>query len=94
MLKAIFLKGCFPPIPTPFDKKGRVDHDHLVHNLEKWQETPLAGFAVLGSNGEAVFLKEEEKIETWKKARCTVNHAAKQRCCCRIKSSLAPNEPP
>lgn len=72
MSKAISLKGCFPPIPTPFDKKGRVDHDHLVHNLEKWQETPLAGFAVLGSNGEAVFLKEEEKIETWKTARAAI----------------------
>jgi 4-hydroxy-2-oxoglutarate aldolase len=44
----------------------------LVHNLEKWQETPLAGFAVLGSNGEAVFLKEEEKIETWKTARAAI----------------------
>ena len=72
MSKAISLKGCFPPIPTPFDKKGRVDQDHLIHNLEKWQETPLAGFAVLGSNGEAVFLKEEEKIETWKTARAAI----------------------
>ena len=66
MMKKISLKGCFPPIPTPFDDQGRVDHDRLALNLEKWQETPLAGFAVLGSNGEAVFLKEEEKIETWK----------------------------
>jgi 4-hydroxy-2-oxoglutarate aldolase len=72
MSKAISLKGCFPPIPTPFDKKGRVDHDRLAHNLEKWQETPLAGFAVLGSNGEAVFLKEEEKIETWRTARAAI----------------------
>lgn len=68
MTEAISLKGCFPPIPTPFDSNGRVDHDQLALNLEKWQTTPLRGFAVLGSNGEAVLLKSEEKIETWKTA--------------------------
>ena len=68
MKKQISLKGCFPPIPTPFDAQGRVDRDHLASNLEKWQTTPLSGFAVLGSNGEAVLLREAEKIETWKTA--------------------------
>ena len=24
----ISLKGCFPPIPTPFDSRRKVDHDH------------------------------------------------------------------
>ena len=68
MNNEISLKGCFPPIPTPFDAHGRVDHDHLASNLEKWQKTPLRGFAVLGSNGEAVHLREAEKVETWKTA--------------------------
>lgn len=64
----ISLKGCFPPIPTPFDAKGKVDHDQLASNLEQWQKTPLNGFAVLGSNGEAVLLREREKMEIWKTA--------------------------
>ena len=68
MIKGISLKGCLPPIPTPFDARGRVDHDQLALNLEKWQNTPLTGFLVLGSNGEVVLLKAEEKIETWKTA--------------------------
>lgn len=68
MKNEISLKGCFPPIPTPFDARGRVDHDHLASNLEKWKKTPLRGFAVLGSNGEAVHLREAEKIEVWKTA--------------------------
>jgi 4-hydroxy-2-oxoglutarate aldolase len=68
MAKSISLKGCFPPIPTPFDGKGRVDNDHLAINLEKWQKTPLRGSVVLGSNGEAVLLKTEEKLEIWKTA--------------------------
>jgi len=64
----VLLKGCFPPIPTPFDSQGHVDHDNLARNLETWQKTPLKGFAVLGSNGEAVLLRRDEKIETWKTA--------------------------
>ncbi len=65
----VSLRGCFPPIPTPFDARGRVDHEHLASNLKRWQETPLRGFAVLGSNGEAVLLREAEKLEVWKTAR-------------------------
>ena len=68
MANKISLEGCFPPIPTPFNADGRVDHDNLALNLEKWQKTPLKGFAVLGSNGEAVLLNREEKIEAWKTA--------------------------
>ncbi len=68
MTDQISLKGCFPPIPTPFDNRGRVDHDQLAANLQKWLKTPLKGFAVLGSNGEAVLLKEDEKVEIWRTA--------------------------
>lgn len=73
MPKALSLKGCFPPIPTPFDKKGRVDHHQLANNLEKWQRTDLAGFVVLGSNGEAVLLRPNEKIAVWKTAGQTIS---------------------
>ena len=68
MTVKISLGGCFPPIPTPFDGNDRVDHDRLAANLEQWQKTPLRGFAVLGSNGESVLLKTEEKVETWRTA--------------------------
>ena len=68
MVDKVSLEGCFPPIPTPFDADGRVDHDNLALNLEKWQKTPLNGFVVLGSNGEAALLKGEEKLDIWKTA--------------------------
>ncbi len=68
MANKVLLEGCFPPIPTPFDADGRVDHDNLALNLEKWQKTTLNGFVALGSNGEAVLLKGNEKLETWKTA--------------------------
>lgn len=67
-MKSISLKGCFPPIPTPFDRRGRVDPQNLSANIEAWQKTPLSGFVVLGSNGEAAFLREREKMEVFKTA--------------------------
>ena len=66
------LKGCFPPIPTPFNGQGRIAHDRLELNLEKWQTTPLAGFVVLGSNGEAVLLRVQEKLAVRKTARAAI----------------------
>jgi 4-hydroxy-2-oxoglutarate aldolase len=66
---AISLKGVFPPIPTPFDAQGEVDHQGLARNLERWNQFDLAGYVVLGSNGEAVYLTEEEKLRVWETAR-------------------------
>jgi 4-hydroxy-2-oxoglutarate aldolase len=73
MGKRLELKGCFPPIPTPFNGTGEVDHDRLASNLEKWQATPLRGFAVLGSNGEAVLLSTEEKLAVWQTAGSAID---------------------
>jgi 4-hydroxy-2-oxoglutarate aldolase len=65
----VSLKGVFPPIPTPFDSEGNVAHQALVENLERWNQYELAGYVVLGSNGEAVYLTEEEKLSVWETAR-------------------------
>ena len=54
------LSGVLTPIPTPFDERGEVDLGRLKAALSRWLTTPLAGFVVLGSNGEAVFLDEDE----------------------------------
>ena len=54
------LHGIFPPISTPFIN-GKVAYDKLASNVEKWSGTGLKGFVVLGSNGEYVYLSEEEK---------------------------------
>ena len=44
--KEISLAGVFTPIVTPFDEQGRVAHDKLAFNLEKWNQTELAGYIV------------------------------------------------
>jgi 4-hydroxy-2-oxoglutarate aldolase len=61
-MSAIDLHGVFPPITTPF-KDGKIAHDKLASNIETWEQTGLKGLVVLGSNGEYVYLSEEEKRE-------------------------------
>lgn len=68
-MKELSLSGVYAPIPTPFDTDGAVAHDRLAENIAKWMETPLAGLVVLGSNGEYVYLNDEEKVEVLKTAR-------------------------
>jgi len=68
----ISLSGVFPPIPTPFDDEGNVAIQPLIENLERWNEYDLTGYVVLGSNGEAGFLSEEEKLRVWEAARRSI----------------------
>jgi 4-hydroxy-2-oxoglutarate aldolase len=63
------LDGVMTPIITPFDAGDRVAHDHLVANLDRWNRSALAGYIVLGSNGENVHLTDVEKVEVLRTAR-------------------------
>ncbi len=63
------LSGVMPPIPTPFDAQGEVDHQRLCENLERWNAYDLTGYVVLGSNGEVVYLAQQEKLRALETAR-------------------------
>jgi 4-hydroxy-2-oxoglutarate aldolase len=54
--------GIFPPIPTPFDDRGELDLNGLRANIAHWNDTGLAGYVALGSNGEAPLLDADESI--------------------------------
>jgi 4-hydroxy-2-oxoglutarate aldolase len=70
MVKAgISLRGVFSPIATSFDERGQVAHDKIAFNLGKWNQTGLSGYIVLGSNGEWVYLNEQEQVAVLKTAR-------------------------
>ena len=69
ILKTKKLEGVISPIPTPFTPEGEVAEEALISNLEKWSAFPLAGHIVLGSNGEFVHLREEEKRRVLAAAR-------------------------
>jgi len=65
----ISMAGIFPPIPTPFDAAGELDLKALAANFEKWNRYPLAGYVVLGTNGEFPYLSEKEKLTLLEAAR-------------------------
>jgi 4-hydroxy-2-oxoglutarate aldolase len=68
------LRGVFPPITTPFDASGALDDRALAANAARWMRTRLAGLVVLGSNGEAPFLDDEESVRAIEAARREVPH--------------------
>ena len=52
--------GVFTPIATPFTSDDTVDEKGLAGNVKRWMTTPLTGLVVLGSNGEAPQLDDDE----------------------------------
>ncbi|MFQ5656747.1 MAG: dihydrodipicolinate synthase family protein [Candidatus Methylomirabilales bacterium] len=56
------IRGVIPPVITPFTPDGQISFDALASNLQKWNGTDLAGYLILGSNSEFVYLIEEEKV--------------------------------
>jgi len=63
------LAGIFPPIPTPFKDDLQIDYDHLQSNLNRWNQEPLTGYVVCGSNGEYTYLTLDERVELIRAAR-------------------------
>lgn len=66
------LQGIFPPIPTPFNPDESLALDRLRSNLTTWAQWPLAGYVIGGSNGEAVSLSTDERVELVAQARGAV----------------------
>lgn len=62
------LAGVMPPITTPFED-GEVALDRLKENFQKWNQTELSGYLVLGSNGESVYLNEKERLSVVETSR-------------------------
>jgi 4-hydroxy-2-oxoglutarate aldolase len=54
------LSGVFAPVPTPFDDEDRLDLDRLTRSYQRFVAGPLTGFVVLGSNGEAALMDDDE----------------------------------
>ncbi len=63
------LSGIFPPVTSPFNADGELLIDKFRENLDRWAAAPLAGLTVLGSNGEAHFLSDQERLALVQEAR-------------------------
>lgn len=52
--------GIYTPIVTPFTSNGAVDERAIASNVDRYLASPLTGLVVLGSNGEAAQLEDDE----------------------------------
>lgn len=63
------LQGIFPPVVTPFNRRGAVDQGAFRANLQRYAGIGLAGVVVAGSNGEAPYLTGQERLRLVELAR-------------------------
>jgi 4-hydroxy-2-oxoglutarate aldolase len=63
------VQGVVPPLVTPFLPDGGLDLQAFEANLESLSAFDLAGYLVLGSNGEAGSVDEDEKLALVRAAR-------------------------
>jgi len=55
------LHGIYPPMATPFTEGDQsIDYDAVRFNVGRWMRTGLRGLVVLGTNGEAGVVGDEE----------------------------------
>lgn len=66
------LDGVFPPLPTPFTPDDRIDAFAIRHNLDALFASPIRGVVVLGSNGEAPLIGDDDSIRAIEAARQAV----------------------
>jgi 4-hydroxy-2-oxoglutarate aldolase len=67
----MLLRSVFPPMPTPF-ADGEVDPAAIRHNVRRWIAAGLGGIVVLGTNGEAALLDDDEGDRIVETARLEV----------------------
>jgi len=63
------LKGIFPPVVTPFNRRGGVDEGGFRANQERYAASDLSGVVVAGSTGETPYLTERERLRLVEIAR-------------------------
>jgi 4-hydroxy-2-oxoglutarate aldolase len=52
--------GLYTPVVTPFAASGEIDERGFKSNIDRYIASPLTGIVVLGSNGEAPQLDDDE----------------------------------
>jgi 4-hydroxy-2-oxoglutarate aldolase len=69
-------EGVFPPLTTPFSGE-EVIYEKLKENIRKYAPFDLAGYVILGSTGESVYLSDDESLKLVKTARKSVGRKKK-----------------
>lgn len=64
--------GIYTPIVTPFTAAGEIDPRGIQQNIARYLASPLTGLVVLGSNGEAAQLDDDEADRVIEVARAAI----------------------
>ena len=62
-------RGVYPPLPTFFDANEDLDLPTYQRHIRNLAQTGIAGFVLMGSNGEAVHLSRAERVQLVEAAR-------------------------
>src|SRR5579862_5504663 len=55
--------GIYPPLPTFFDQHEELDLATFRQHIARLSESSIAGYVVMGTNGEAVHLTSTERAQ-------------------------------
>jgi len=70
------LQGIYPPLPTFFSPTEELDLETLQRHVMRLKSTGIAGYVLLGSNGEAVHLTDSERAQVVAAARAAAGPEA------------------
>lgn len=68
--------GIYPPLPTFFTSNDELDLRTLRQHIRRIAGSGIAGYVVMGSNGEAVHLSSEERIQVIETTRAEAGEQA------------------
>jgi dihydrodipicolinate synthase/N-acetylneuraminate lyase len=61
-LSHLLSPGVYPPVPTFFNNQEELDLATLCQHIQRLAGSGIAGYVLMGSNGEAVHLTPDERI--------------------------------
>ena len=68
--------GIYPPLPTFFTSNDELDLPTLRQHILRIADSGIAGYVVMGTNGEAVHLSREERVRVIETTRATAGEQA------------------
>ncbi len=71
-MEHILPSGIYPPLPTFFNAQDALDLHTLRHHITRLADSGIAGYVLMGSNGEAAHLSEDERASLISTARETI----------------------
>ncbi len=68
-MQTLLPSGIYPPLPTFFTDQEELDLATLQQHIRRLQDSGVAGYVLMGTNGEAVHLTNDERAQVIEAAR-------------------------